>query len=328
MLNREVFAKVGKDLLDIKADKDVTVAYQNQDSKVTLKADTKFENPVINAQINLPQVGFELSTDEKENVKVIPNLKDFGGKLVIYPLNNKKFDFQITKKCDKTGAELTFKYDSTEKKPKFELLPAIAIKNAKITGKIDFEGIEKPAGMLCLSQGNFNVRASYNVVKDEVRAGAFYNIPSIKMLQNVGFGAILGFKELKKVQNAVLCYKMNIASNEFSAIIPIIEETNFTPSIEFHNKSTCTFKGITATNASMVEYKNKAFNSKNALQLQCSKFMNSKLSLLMENKTKFTAVYERTIPQFKTLDAKVKLSFTKEKDADKAFGFGITFQQK
>lgn len=328
MLNREVFAKVGSELLEMKPCKDISVEYENQGSKVALKAGAGFENATLAAQIKLPQATVEISTAEKDSLKVSPNLAKFDSKLTVFPLDNKRFDFQITKRCQKTGAQFTLGYNSAEARPKLEVLPALRFGAAALSGKINFDGLEKPSGMLCVARGNFNARASYNVVKDELRTGAFYNIPSVKALRNVGVGAILGFQEPKKLQNAILCCKMSLGEGEMSALVPVIEDAEFSPSVQLRTISAFAVKGAAGKIASSLEFKDSKFAMKNALQIQCSRCKNNKVSVLVEDRKKLTAVYERAITRFESFDAKVKLSLTQEKNEERKLGFCIAINQK
>ncbi|KAH0792136.1 hypothetical protein GPJ56_003935 [Histomonas meleagridis] len=327
-MNKETFATVAKDVLSFKTCEGLSVTYQQGTDKVTMKTQTDLSDPSVQVGFKLQQTTVEIESGNKTKVTITPDLSKYGATLSINPLDNGSFKFSVKKECDKTGA-LTLSYSSEDKKPSLELMPKLNYGIANVSGKVNFAGSGKPSGMLELAIKDFNIRSSYNIVPDEIKAGVFYNNMNLGPLKNIGCGAIYVFKPENQL---MLCAKSQVNSLELSTIFTVMEKSTFKPSCLVRGLLSKQIKSFNVKIGESIEYKGSKVDNNAAIEVTTDKYPDTKLNMKLDNlhelSTKFETALPQQIPFLGT--SKVSLCLVNELEKNQflhpSIGFGVTFK--
>lgn len=229
------FTAVASDVLNLKLTPGNEIVYFQPHGKVTINTATNFSNPSFKASFNLSPGTVEVSVPPAKggptpiNIAVLPDLSAFDAKLAIYPLDNGKFDFTMTKQHCCTKA--TYNYKSEKQQFTLTLDPKKTFGNITVGGNAVISSFDRfPACKGFVLVKGLTLRSCYVPDRNLICGAAFYNFGAIGPLCGISTGALLkyGLQE-KKPDTVELYLKGHKKECHVSAILSAIAKK-----VEFH----------------------------------------------------------------------------------------------
>lgn len=210
----------------------------------------------------------------------MPNLSKLGVNLSISPLKGNNYDFQLSKKCQKSDSGFDVFYKSTSNDLKFAVHPSFQIKGVKFTGNINYD-FRIPDGNICAQYKNFTFRSCYD--KNVFCTAGFYAPGKIARIDNFAFGVGAHWSSIRKPKELFVMCKGEFHNCKTSAITTLMKNGSNTFEVELRHECQKAIKNSIIKSGSVVNYNAKGVTYQNGIEVDCHK---SKFALAFDSKSK------------------------------------------